>query len=162
MSKRKHLLRLLNKFARSIDADIKVLEGYITESDIIGKEVFVDLNNLHAEDDEVHLQAMRELGYLIDINLYTYSFLHEIGHIMSASKYYQILPFLRSYMKKVERLEVSDLEPLPMAREYKQLQLERDADEYAYQYFLHNYEKVKELDSEITKLLEKNSKNYLM
>lgn len=154
MSKRKHLLRLLNRFARSIDADIKVVEGYINESDIISKEVFVDLHNLQAEDNDVHLQVMRELGYLIDINLYTYSFLHEIGHIMSASKYEQIIPFLRSYIKRVERLEVSDLEPLEMARKYKELQLEKDADEYAYQYFLHNYEKVKELDSEIIKLLQ--------
>lgn len=154
MSKRKHLLRLLNRFARSIDADIKVVEGYINESDIISKEVFVDLHNLQAEDNDVHLQVMRELGYLIDINLYTYSFLHEIGHIMSASKYEQIIPFLRSYIKRVERLEVSDLEPLEIARKYKELQLEKDADEYAYQYFLHNYEKVKELDSEIIKLLQ--------
>lgn len=154
MSKRKHLLRLLNRFARSIDADIRVVEGYINESDIISKEVFVDLHNLQAEDNDVHLQVMRELGYLIDINLYTYSFLHEIGHIMSASKYEQIIPFLRSYIKRVERLEVSDLEPLEIARKYKELQLEKDADEYAYQYFLHNYEKVKELDSEIIKLLQ--------
>ena len=154
MSKRKHLLRLLNRFARGIDAEIKVLEGYVTESDIMNKEIFVDLQNLHSEDDAVHLQAMRELGYLIDINLYTYSFLHEIGHLMSASKYSQFVPFLRSYAKKVEKLEDSELEPLEMARKYKQLQLEKDADEYAYQYFLHNYEKVKDLDAEILKLLE--------
>jgi hypothetical protein len=73
---------------------------------------------------------------------------------MSASKYSQLVPFLRSYTKRVEKLEDSELEPLEMARKYKQLQLEKDADEYAYQYFLHNYEKVKDLDAEILKLLE--------
>jgi len=153
MSKRKRLLELLNQFAHSINDNIEVVEGMLFESDMIQRTVFVDLDNLHAEDDEVHLQVMREMGYLIDINLYTYSFLHEIGHIMTSNKYSQIVPILRSYIKRVEKLEDLDAEPVEIARVYKRLQLERDADEFAYQYYLHNYEAVKQLDKEILKLL---------
>ena len=153
MSKRVQLLELLKDFARSIDNSIEVVDGFLFESDMVTREVFVDLDNLHSEDDDVHLQAMRELGYLLDINLYTYSFLHEIGHIMSSVKYSQIVPMLRQYRKQVDKLEDWDAEDIEVARAYKRLRLERDADEYAYQYYLHNYESVKELDQAIQKLL---------
>ena len=95
---------------------------------------------------------MRENGLVIDIMLPTYILLHEIGHIKMYRTYKRKKRLELAYERNMEYI-VANYQGLERLRRYKALKLERDADKFAYYYYLHNYDMIKSFDKKIKSLL---------
>lgn len=151
----KKIERKIKSFVRSIDPSIQVMfhDGAM-ESEAQNKRIFINVDEfLYVFDDEPdHIQVMKEKGYIIDIMLPTYILLHEIGHVKMFEQYPNRAVLNRQYEIEVDRV-VKKYEGIERLRQYKNLKLERDADKFAYNYYLHNYEKVKKFDALMKKYL---------
>jgi hypothetical protein len=151
----KKLERKILAFVRSIDPSISVeFHDGSMESESINKRIFINIDEfLYTYDDEPdHIQVMKENGFVIDIMLPTYILLHEIGHVKMRERYKNPSALEQQYDYQVNKI-VSNYQGLDRLRRYKALKLERDADKYAYDYYLHNYDKVKVFDDIIKKLM---------
>jgi hypothetical protein len=149
----KKLQRNIIRFVRSVEPSIQVVfhDGPM-ESDSLNKRIYINTDEfIYTFSDEVdHKAVMKENGLVIDIMLPTYILLHEIGHVVSFKKY-NTSHLLEQYEKAVDGL-VKQFKGLELLRKYKALKLEREADKYAYSYYIHNYAKVKALDTAILEL----------
>jgi hypothetical protein len=149
----KKLQRNIIRFVRSVEPSIQVVfhDGPM-ESDSLNKRIYINTDEfIYTFSDEVdHKAVMKENGLVIDIMLPTYILLHEIGHVVSFKKY-NTSRLLEQYEKAVDGL-VKQFNGLELIRKYKALKLEREADNYAYSYYIHNYAKVKALDTAILEL----------
>jgi hypothetical protein len=149
----KKLQRNIIRFVRSVEPSIQVVfhDGPM-ESDSLNKRIYINTDEfIYTFSDEVdHKAVMKENGLVIDIMLPTYILLHEIGHVVSFKKYHTSR-LLEQYEKAVDSL-VKQFNGLELIRKYKALKLEREADNYAYSYYIHNYDKVKALDTAILEL----------
>jgi hypothetical protein len=147
--------RMIRNFVREIDPNVRVVfhDGDM-ESDGTKQTIYVNVDEfLYTYDDEQnHLQVMKENGLLIDILVPTYIILHEIGHVVNDRKYKYLNAMLMQYHYKVNEL-VKRYDGIELLRKYKQLKLEKDADEFAYKYYLHNYNFIKKFDDEIRAVL---------
>ena len=152
----KLLERKILAFVRSIDPSISVIfhDGNM-ESEAETKRIYINTSEfLYIYDDEPdHIHIMKENGLIIDILLPTYILLHEIGHVKMRQTYKNPKVLDRRYAFNVNRI-VQQHEGLERLRLYKKLKLERDADRYAYDYYLHNYPKVKAFDNHVRHILE--------
>jgi hypothetical protein len=149
----KKLERNIIRFVRSVEPSIKVVfHNGAMESDSLNKRLYINKDEfIYTFSDEVdHKAIMKENGLVIDIMLPTYILLHEIGHIVSFKRY-NTSRVLDQYTKAVDGL-VKQFKGLELLRKYKALKLEREADNYAYSYYIHNYAKVKALDTAILEL----------
>lgn len=151
----KLLERKIMSFVRSIDPSISIIfhDGNM-ESEAQNKRIFINISEfLYIYDDEPdHIQVMKENGMLIDILLPTYILLHEIGHVKMRQTYKNPKVLDKRYAFNVNRI-VQKHKGLERLRLYKKLKLEKDADQYAYDYYIHNYPKVKAFDNYVRKLL---------
>ena len=149
----KKLQRSIIRFVRSVEPSIQVVfhDGPM-ESDTLNKRVYINTDEfIYAFSDEAdHKAVMKENGLVIDIMLPTYILLHEIGHVVSFKRY-NTSRLLEQYAKAVDGLVVQ-FKGLELLRKYKALKLEREADNYAYNYYIHNYDKVKALDYELQEI----------
>lgn len=148
--------RQIRKFIHEIDPTIRVVfHEDEMECDPIRKIVYINKDEfLYVYDDEkIHKEVLREKGMIIDIIIPTFILLHEIGHIKSIENYKTKKGLMRQYDKQISKyhIELLSLEDL---RKYKQLRLEKLADEYAYNYYLHHYEYVKQFNKNILSLLK--------
>lgn len=150
----KALKRKIVKFVKSIDKEICVVfhdDGM--ESMPLQKIIFVDLEDfifIHS-DEEIHRKVLKQKGYIIDIMIPTYYILHEIGHIETLKQQVAKFGLIRQYMRcssKVKGLTEENL------KRYKQNRLEQLADNYAYNYYLHNYKKVQDFNQKILNLVK--------
>jgi len=148
------LERLIRNFIYKINPQIKVVFSDFTESQSLEKIVFFDINDFifESNDEFCHYISLRKKGMILDILLCTFMILHEIGHIQTISKYKNPIAILTQYQKRVDNLLFiqSDFAQL---QEYKKLQLEKDADNFAYNFYLHNYNLVKDFDNKVRELL---------
>lgn len=144
----------IRRFINKIDPTIRVVfhDGAM-ESASLEKTIFVNIDEfLYIFDNECeHLQVLREKGMLIDILLPVYILLHEVGHIKTIKKYVSPRGMLRQYKEKSKI--VSKYKGIERLRMYKKIHLEKDADEYAYNFYIHNYDFVKQFDNEIRAML---------
>jgi hypothetical protein len=151
----KLLERKIIMFVRSIDASIGIVfhDGDM-ESEAENKRLFINIDEfLYTYDDEPdHIQVMKEKGFIIDIMLPTYILLHEIGHVKMREQYANAKLLDYHYDYEVNKL-VKEYQGLERLRKYKSLKLEHDADRYAYNYYIHNYDKVKIFDNIIREML---------
>jgi hypothetical protein len=152
-------MRLLEKeirdFVKEIDPSVFVqFHRGNMESDNLSKTVYIDTDEFVYEfdDESLHLQVMRENGLITDILLPTYILLHEIGHVVSFQKYVAKRALLRQYSSQVVNI-YNTLKGLDRMRAYKNLKLEKDADNFAYKFYLHNYEFVKAFDQKVRELV---------
>jgi len=152
-------MRLLEKeikeFTKQVSPEtfVNFHKGFM-ESDVMTRQIFVNTDEFIYEfnDEKLHLQIMKENGLITDILLPTYILLHEIGHVVSFKKYVAKRALLRQYETQMLRI-YSNLRGLERMREYKKLKLERDADNFAYSYYLHNYDFVKAFDNKVRELI---------
>jgi hypothetical protein len=147
--------REIIRLVRAIDKNIGVVfHEENMESESQNKRIFINVDEFgYVFDDEAdHLQVMRENGLLLDIMLPTYILLHEIGHVKMYEHYANPRKLNYEYEKNMDYI-VKNYRGLDRLRLYKALKLERDADRYAYDYYLHNYEKVKAFDKKIRSLI---------
>lgn len=152
---REQLKREIIRLVRKIDPSISVnFHDGNMESESVNNKIFINLDEfLYTYDDEPdHLQVMRENGLVIDIMLPTYILLHEIGHIKMYRTYKSKKRLELAYERNMEYI-VSNYHGLDRLRRYKALKLERDADKFAYYYYLHNYDMIKSFDKKIKSLL---------
>lgn len=146
---------LIRKFIKEIDPTIRtVFHDDKMESTPIQRIVFINIDEfLYVYDDEkLHKQVLKEKGMLLDIELPIFILLHEIGHIKSIENYKTKRALLRQYENQV-RLTCPKILTVDDLRKYKNIKLEKMADDYAYNFYLHNYNFVKEFDKQILDLL---------
>lgn len=141
------LLKILEEISSDIDFDI----SDVFESDIENRVVYIGYNNIPREYRRWHRGYIKNK----DIYLELYATLHEIGHIISLDTYSERdTDFLLSnYDIEVE--EVTDLFKTSMTskeifKKYKQICLERLADEWAND-FIANHENIFELQKRFIK-----------
>lgn len=149
------LQREIIKLVRSIDTTISVVfHDGVMESESVNKRIYINLDEFgYVYDDEPdHIQVMKENGYVIDIMLPTYILLHEVGHVKMYERYKNKKRLEHIYEKSVKEI-VANYQGLERLRRYKALKLERDADRFAYNYYIHNYEHIKSFDNKIRSLL---------
>ena len=148
------LEKMIRNFVRRIDPEIRVVfHDDHMESDPINKTVFVNIDEFLFiwEDEQYHMAVLKEKGMYFDILLPIFMVLHEIGHIETIKKYSSPKSMLRKYINNCENIQgIKNINDL---RKYKHLQLEKDADEYAYKFYLHNYNFVKKFDDEVRDIL---------
>lgn len=147
--------REIIRLVRAIDKNIGVVfHEENMESESLTKRIFINVDEFgYVFDDESdHLQVMRENGLLLDIMLPTYILLHEIGHVKMRERYMNPRKLDYEYEKNMDYI-VKNHYGLDRLRLYKALKLERDADRYAYSFYLHNYEKIKAFDKKIRTLI---------
>ena len=152
---RESIKRQIIKLIRKVDPSISVnFHDGNMESESINSKIFVNVDEfLHIYDDEKdQLQVMKENGYIIDIMLPTYILLHEIGHIQRYRTYKNKKRLGMMYEKNMKYI-VDNYEGVDRLRRYKALKLERDADKFAYKYYLHNYDMIKSFDDKIKTIL---------
>lgn len=145
------MIKVIDKFVQEIDPEIEVEEGDEFESDVFNKVVYAAIDEYFFvyEDEVLHQILLKEKGYNLEISLQMFSILHEIGHIMTISKYKDKLDKAMEYDRLRFNLIKTHKNSLNLLREYKKLDLEVDADEYAYAYYQENKEKVLELDKKL-------------
>lgn len=146
---------LIGKFIKEIDPTIRtVFHDGKMESAPIQRIVFINIDEfLYVYDDEkLHKQVLKEKGMLLDIELPIFILLHEIGHIKSIENYKTKRALLRQYENQV-RFTCPKISTIDDLRKYKNIKLEKMADDYAYNFYLHNYNFVKELNKQILDLL---------
>lgn len=152
---REKLKREIIRLVRQVDPTISVnFHNGNMESESVNNKIFINVDEfLYTYDDEPdHLQVMRENGLVIDIMLPTYILLHEIGHIKMYRTYKRKKRLELAYERNMEYI-VANYQGLERLRRYKALKLERDADRFAYYYYLHNYDMIKSFDKKIKSLL---------
>lgn len=149
------LQREILRLIRAIDREISVVfhDGSM-ESESANKRIYINTDefNFVYDDEPDHIQVMKENGLIIDIMLPTYILLHEIGHVKMYERYTNARRLDYEYEKNMDYI-VKNYQGLERLRLYKALKLERDADMFAYSYYLHNYDKVKAFDNKIKDLL---------
>jgi len=151
----KLLKKEIKDFVKEIDPSVFVqFHRGNMESDNLSKTVYININEFVYEpnDESLHLQVMKENGLITDILLPTYILLHEIGHVVSFQKYMAKRALLRQYSNQVINI-YENLKGLERMRAYKKLKLEKDADNFAYKFYLHNYEFVKGFDQKVRELI---------
>lgn len=149
------LQREIIKLVRAIDKNIGVVfhDGFM-ESESINKRIYINLDEFSYvfDDEPQHLQVMKENGFVIDVLLPTYILLHEIGHVKMYERYANPRKMDYEYEKNMDYI-VKNYEGLDRLRHYKALKMERDADLFAYNYYLHNYERVKAFDNMVRQMI---------
>lgn len=144
----------IKKFVKSVDKDVKVVfhDGNM-ESDSLNSTIYINIDEyLYEHDDEqLHLNVLKGNNMFIDVLLPTFIILHEVGHVVSSRKY-KTKRIFDQYEKQVDSL-VKRYEGIELLKKYKSLKVEKDADEYAYNYYLHNYKKVKAFDEKIKSII---------
>jgi hypothetical protein len=146
--------REIKRFIKSVDKNVDVVfhDGHM-ESDSLNSTIYINIDEyLYEHDDEQdHLNVLKQNNMLIDVLLPTFIILHEVGHVVSSRKY-KTKRMFDQYEKQVDSL-VKQYKGLELLKKYKSLKVEKDADEYAYNYYLHNYEKVKAFDNKIKSII---------
>jgi ABC-type proline/glycine betaine transport system ATPase subunit len=149
------LQREILRLVRAIDREISVVfhDGSM-ESESVNKRIYINVDEFAFvyDDEPDHIQVMKENGFVIDIMLPTYILLHEIGHVKMYERYQNPRKLDYEYEKNMDYI-VKNYQGLERLRLYKALKLERDADMFAYSYYLHNYDKVKAFDNKVKDLL---------
>jgi hypothetical protein len=145
---------MIRKFVSQVEPNVRVIfhDGDM-ESDSLNAVIYINVDEFlyTFSDEKNHLQIMRENGLLTDILVPTFIVLHEIGHVATARNYKTKRVF-DQYEKQVDGL-VKRYKGLELLRKYKGLKVEREADKFAYNYYLHNYNFVKDFDNQIRALL---------
>lgn len=141
--------------------------GKEAESSPIDKIIYFNPNDYTDDirNSNLHFVALQKIGIVIDIKLPTYYILHELGHIITINKYKRPLLKLHNYSRQCRTLRFG----FPLHRneqkllnDYKKLDLERDADTFAYELLLSDHDSIVELENKIIEILrkEKNEKSF--
>jgi hypothetical protein len=147
--------KLLKEFIKEIDINMTIKKDKEFYASILEKQLGIAYNhfiNPPNSENRLHRKVLREMGIDFDITTTLYYLLHEIGHIQSAKRYGQdIYNRIENYLNENEKLTQieNDLEQL---RLYKKITLERDADDYAYKFYLNNKKRLKKLDRELREI----------
>lgn len=148
---------LMLEYAQKIDPEIEIEESKQFESDTFNKVVYAAFDEFYyTYDDEIlHKIVMKEMGYELDISIQTYSFLHEIGHIVTMQKYESAFDVSVEYDRQRFAIVNSGMDPLSSLRRYKKLQLEKDADGWAYSHYQENKKIIEDLDKKFWEIADR-------
>lgn len=145
----------IRRFVYKVNPKIRVVfHDNSMESDSLNGTIFLNIDEfLYLFDDEKAIkQVLKENGMIFDVMLPTFMVLHEIGHVQTIKKYRSPIRQLMLYSKGCDKLvEIGN--PYEKLKKYYQLKLEKDANNYAYNFYLHNYNFVKQFDEKIRAML---------
>jgi|LGVF01.2.fsa_nt_gb hypothetical protein len=142
--------KILTEFIHSIDKDIEVDVGIEYCTDITQRVIFIGtLPNSFTTNLQPYLYIDRGIKYHNHCSFNTWCLLHELGHIMSSDIYEDIDDELVIY--QYERLINlhSDKSDYNIIKDYMDIQLEKDANDWAYKYLLNNKGKIKRLEVQL-------------
>jgi len=152
--------KFLNKLTEAIDPNLHIKVSFNFESYVFTKVVMFGLNNFTADREERVEQvklSLIESGF--DYTKYcmpqTFSFFHEIGHIITGQQYdnFEFTLAMIKYQQEVDMVNESDLTPLEKDSAYNLLSLELEANEWALNFVAKNQKIIKEYEKEIIPLL---------
>lgn len=155
---KEEIFNLYVEYAQKIDSEIELEEGDTFSSDTFNRVAYLGLDEFFYkyDDEDYHNIIMKEMGYIIDISLQTYAFLHELGHIITIDKYDNWLDVSNEYYRMNFAIVNSKMDRLSQLRAYKKLPLELDADEWAYRHYQENKDAVMELDRKIWEIANRD------
>jgi hypothetical protein len=145
---------VLTNFVKSINPDIIVKYGKLYSSDIFNLVIYVGNNFYDPLQDDLIPYLYIDLGF--DYTPYckkqTWSLLHEIGHIMSMidKSYNEKLLIHTIYDINIKKI-VNDesLSLYKKVERYMYLDMELNANKWAYEYLIHNKNKIKEYENNV-------------
>ena len=130
----------INEFVNNIDSEIVIKYSYNWCSDILGKVLYVGLDDRNIMN-ELMTYLHIDLGYTYYKHCLptTWSLLHEIGHIMSGSS----LTNIEQYVIDRDNIVNGNKSYYNKVKDYLTLKEETKANEWAYNYLINNKERVK-------------------
>ena len=137
------------QFVHSIDDTITVIFSDLYESDMVDKILYVG-NTKNNDFNELYKYLYLDSGYNYHnyCSYNTFVLLHEIGHIMCSDTYDNLEDELSLYQyQRLINLNDKELSIYTKIVNYMNLQLEKDANDWAYRYLLANTYKIKKLEN---------------
>jgi hypothetical protein len=144
--------KAIKRVVKRINPDISVkFHAGDNESDVMTKEVFINLESGWLDEDmqEVQREVYRLHPISKMISPEAYVILHEIGHIESVKHYTETSTRYALRRYRNDMLELIDNDDIPYylrARRYNKLQLERKANSWACGFIKNNPDIVQELE----------------
>ena len=149
VAKERKMFRNISKFIRTFNPKARLLiqeDEFCFEPET--QTIVIDLNEIFFVpiDEAIDKRVLKENGFLFDISIPTFYILHEIAHSLLNHK------DLEDYILKSSALSLIE-DTYEKTKLYKNIKEEKEADQLAYNLYLHNYNFVKEFDKQILDLL---------
>ena len=143
MTKRK----IIKKLIRSINPSIKVkFRRNSNNCDINRKVVYLDLKASQSLEYLHHYQRIAKVyNFRRVVGTTLWVVLHEVGHIMTAHKVKDLDTAVRIQSSKVEQWQSHAIPQKHLSKAYALLELERLANEWAFNYAMHNHKALAQL-----------------
>lgn len=143
MTKRK----LIKKLIHSINPSIKVKFRKNTNNcDINRKVIYLDLKATNSLEYLHHYQRIAKVyNFRRVVGTTLWVVLHEVGHIMTAHKVKDLDTAVRIQSSKIEAWQSHAVPQKHLSRAYALLELERLANEWAFNYAMHNHKALAQL-----------------
>ncbi len=159
---RRLLEREIRNFVRTIDENIFIdFKCRYFECDWTINTIYIPIHDFMFEmaNESIINDILKENSIHHGLMTPMFSILHEVGHIMTIPNYTSPKSAMRQHQHKVEGLRnlFETLEKDEILRKYKGLKVERDADEWAYNFYKENRLMLHEVNNKIRKIILKQN-----
>lgn len=154
------IIDYLMPFAKMYDSEIEVECGLYSQSFIDEKIITFGLFSSIEKNvvDDFHQEYYQNIFPKTDISYQTITFLHELGHIITnpsqkkLNDYYKQVGFIQDSISDINNIDKEIL------IKYFTLELEKVADNWAFETIKNNYEVIKRLDKNIIEIVKEIEK----
>ena len=138
-------IELFQEIASIVDKDIIVKQGNGFSADIDSKTIFIPKHYKYEIYGIIGVYNRIDKGfkYYNYCSLYTYAFLHELGHIVNG--WYDSI----GYALFLDKIKTTTKPIMQLVKEYQMLDEEHYADVWAYEFIKKNKDVIKRLEREL-------------
>jgi hypothetical protein len=128
--------QVIRRFVKSINPNIRVkFRRNSNECDIANKIVYLDLRQTRTFEYQHHLKRIAKVyNFRQTIGTTLWVVLHEVGHIMTAHKVKDLDLAVKRQARKVDTWQSHAIPQKHLSKAYAMLELERLANEWAFNY----------------------------
>lgn len=133
--------QIVRRLVKSINPNIRVkFRRNSNNCDIANKVVYFDLRQARSLEYEHHLKRISKVyNFRQTIGTTLWVVLHEVGHIMTAHKVKDLDTAIQHQTTKIAFWQEAEVPQKHLSKAYAMLELERLANEWAFNYAKHNH-----------------------